>query len=523
MDCKRNLYIMSILAGRKILNEILNSDYRDLQERIDNDNAAVSNLGMCGESPAHIAIYKSDSKMLRMLLDAGTEPNLRNSSGETLVHVAAKLGNYECIQMLYETKKCELLLENYNKETALDVANSMVERSCLHSLKLFAEYNSYEPNEKTQIKSIINGRKLCSIYLAEKMIFDREEKVRNMVQNTLNANNERRQKARIIRGISGNNYTSFYSDISYHTDINKPVWEKIDMDFFKQYYTGIDHIVRTIFACDYVNKSIQVGYYNVLIAQGCKIPVNTYPVPIPETKLISMSNPTISIDHLGRSGRTLLDISAPSGSASPMVGRSTSNKHISRPSSSSGNIATGTTTTPTGLIGRGSSKYSATGSISRPTSSNIGNRGEENKNDRVGFILPRDNSRKVLVLPSITSTNNGSGNNGSSGRTSRPSSGNIYTDMELAAQSEVNNSNTTAATASTIGRSTRRTFISPYKQQANNTGTTSTTTSIPVVLVSESRPTTQPSIVPMRAREGIVHSSSGGSSSRLHHIPPASR
>ena len=519
MDCKRNLYIMSILAGRKILNEILNSDYRDLQERIDNDNAAVSNLGMCGESPAHIAIYKSDSKMLRMLLDAGTEPNLRNSSGETLVHVAAKLGNYECIQMLYETKKCELLLENDNKETALDVANSIVERSCLHSLKLFAEYNSYEPNEKTQIKSIINGRKLCSIYLAEKMIFDREEKVRNMVQNTLNANNERRQKARIIRGISGNNYTSFYSDISYHTDIKKPAWEKIDMDFFKQYYTGIDHIVRTIFACDYVNKSIQVGYYNVLIAQGCKIPVNTYPVPIPETKLISISNPTITIDHLGRSGRTLLDISAPSGSGStsPMGGRSTSNKHISRPSSSSGNIATGTTTTtPTGLIGRGSSKYTATGSISRPTSSNIGNRGEENKNDRVGFILPRDNSRKVLVLPSIASANNGS-----SGRTSRPSSGNIYTpDMEQAAQSEVNNSNTTA---STIGRSTRRTFISPYKQQANNTGTTSTTTSIPVVLVSESRPSTQPSIVPMRAREGIVHSSSGGRSSRLHHIPPASR
>ena len=81
----------------------------------------------------------------------------------------------------------------------------------------------------------------------------------------------------------------------------------------------------------------------------------------------------------------------------------------------------------------------------------------------------------------------------------------------------------TAATASTIGRSTRRTFISPYNQQANNTGTTSTTTSIPVVLVSESRPSTQPSIVPMRAREGIVHSSSGSSSSRLHHIPPASR
>jgi hypothetical protein len=304
---------MSAQAGRLILNEILNSDYRDLQERIDKHPEATGTLGVCGESPAHIAIYKRDPKMLMMLLKAGVNPNLVNFEGNTLVHVAAMLGYFECLQMLYETTKCLLILKNTEGQTALDVARSPADKAVLHVLKYFAEYRRGEPSEQEQLRSISHGRKLCADYLAEKMVYDREQKVRNMVQETLEANNSRRNKARILRGVGGTNYTSFYADLSHHTDINKPHWEPVDMEFFLQYDEGIDHIVRTIFACDYANKSVRAGMHNVLTRMKVRLPVNTYPVPTAEARIPGAVVEPTALATAVKSGLTVLEQAAPRG------------------------------------------------------------------------------------------------------------------------------------------------------------------------------------------------------------------
>lgn len=268
-----------------ILNEILNSDYRDLSERIDKHPDAVNTIGVCGESPAHIAIYKRDVKMLKMLLDAGTSPNIVNQAGDSLVHVTARLGFFECLQLLYETKRCELILKNKLNQTALDIAQSDVQKHSLHVLKLFAEYHYDEPSEAAQLEAAINGRRQCAAYLAEKMVLDREEKVRNMVQGTLDATNERRNKARILRGMGGAKFTSFYSDLTYHTNINEAPWEDVDMQFFTGYTEGLDTVVRTVFASDYAEKSVRVGMNNVLVEDKVKLPVFTYPVPTVEARI----------------------------------------------------------------------------------------------------------------------------------------------------------------------------------------------------------------------------------------------
>lgn len=273
---------MTAVAGRLILNEILNSDYRDLSERIEKNPDAISTVGVCGESPAHIAIYKNDAVMLKMLLDAGTSPNLVNSGGDSLVHVAARLGYIDLLRLLYDTKKCILILKNKINQTAVDIARSEVELSNLHVLKLFAEYKYGEPNEKEQLFAVRLGRKKCAEFLAEKMIYDREQKVRNMVQETLDVTNDRRNKARILRGVGGTKYTTFYTDLTYNTNINKQPWENVDMDFFVNYTEGLDKIVRAAFACDYVNKSIRVGFQNVLTDMKLKSGTSTYPVPTAE-------------------------------------------------------------------------------------------------------------------------------------------------------------------------------------------------------------------------------------------------
>jgi hypothetical protein len=251
--------------------------------------------------------------MLMMLLKAGVNPNLVNSEGNTLVHVAAMLGYFECLQMLYETTNCILILKNMEGHTALDVARSPAGKAALHVLKYFAEYRRSEPSEQEQLRSISHGRKLCADYLAEKMVYDREQKVRNMVQEILEANNSRRNKGRILRGVGGTNYNSFYADLSHHTDINKPRWEPVDMDFFQQYHEGIDHIVRTIFACDYANKSIRAGMHNVLTRTKVRLPVNTYPVPTAEARIPGVVVEPTALSSAVKSGLTVLEQSAPRG------------------------------------------------------------------------------------------------------------------------------------------------------------------------------------------------------------------
>jgi len=273
-----------------VLNEILNADHRDLSERIDKHPESVSIVGVCGESPAHIAIYKRDTKMLKMLLDAGTSPNIVNQAGDSLVHVTARLGFFECLQLLYETKRCELILKNKLNQTALDIAQSDVQKHALHALKLFADYHFDEPSEVDQLQAIIDGRAKCAIYLSEKMLIDRENKVKNMVKETLDATRERRNKARIMRGMGGTKFTSFYTDLTYDTNINKPPWEKIDMTFFVGYAAGLDTVVRTVFACDFVHNSIRTGMHNVLVEIKSKLPVFTYPVPTYEARIPMTGN-----------------------------------------------------------------------------------------------------------------------------------------------------------------------------------------------------------------------------------------
>lgn len=53
-------------------------------------------IGYCGESPGHIAIYKNDEKMLEVIIAAGADPSFKNSQGETLLHIATKLGRIRC-------------------------------------------------------------------------------------------------------------------------------------------------------------------------------------------------------------------------------------------------------------------------------------------------------------------------------------------------------------------------------------------------------------------------------------------
>lgn len=269
-------------SGRLILNDILNSDYRDLAERVEKNRDAINVVGICGESPAHIAIYKNDKEMVELLLSGGAHPNTQNSMGDTLFHIASRLGYFHLLELLYNTKMCNLMIRNKANQLAYDIARSSVERADVHSLKLYAEYQHGEADDAVTIEIMKAGRIQCAKFLQEKMVFDRQEQVRAMVQSTLEDTAERRRKATIVRGVGAKTCTSFYPDITYNMKLTREVWREDDVNFFKGYNEGIEKVVRLVFAMDYINKSFRVGIKNALIRLDVKIENSLYPVHVPD-------------------------------------------------------------------------------------------------------------------------------------------------------------------------------------------------------------------------------------------------
>ncbi|KAJ1401201.1 hypothetical protein B484DRAFT_458038 [Ochromonadaceae sp. CCMP2298] len=300
---------MSSSAGRLILNEILNSDYRDLHERIDSNPGAVEEVGVCGESPSHIAIYKNDLQMLRILLDAGANPNMANDEGDALTHAAARLGYLPLLELLYETKRCKLTAKNNLGQTALDVARSQVQEADLAVTKLFATYTSATVDEEGTRLRVVEGRRGCAALLAQKMEIDRAEKVHNMVESTMVDMKSRRRTMMAVRGAGGHKYTTFYADINYHKRITEVPWESIDLQFFTSYKPGLDYVLRTVFVCDFVSKSQHVGMHNALTRLASKRAASEFPAPValgtlkPPLPLITDKGPRFPAALRGRSAQ----------------------------------------------------------------------------------------------------------------------------------------------------------------------------------------------------------------------------
>ena len=83
-----------------MLNEVINSDHLAIEEQIAL-KAALNVLGTCGEAPLHISIYKRDTHMMKLLLEAGADIMFRNDNGDTALHVAARMGLSQVVELLY--------------------------------------------------------------------------------------------------------------------------------------------------------------------------------------------------------------------------------------------------------------------------------------------------------------------------------------------------------------------------------------------------------------------------------------
>ena len=238
------------------------SNLRLLNESSDPINS-IHYHGICGETCAHISAYKSDLQLLDVILKNGFNPNVKNHKGDTIVHIATRLGDLDSLKLIYSSGKCDLDILNADGLSALDLSRSLIKDSEIFELRMFRHWNSSDPND-ISTASIMKGRKACEHFLAEKVVSDRFVKTNQIMEDTIAFNKNRTAVSRIIRGINAIKNFRSYSDLSYpNSDTSRE-----DILFFEKgwgFAVGFKLVVTRVFALEYVHRSMNVGFHNVVL------------------------------------------------------------------------------------------------------------------------------------------------------------------------------------------------------------------------------------------------------------------
>ena len=183
---------------RKVIKEVLNADKSALSEIIEANPNRLNFVSQCGECPLGIAIYKMDIGMVELLLQSGASVNLCNINGDTSYHIAARIGAFTILQMLYNTRRCNLLTKNKFQQLAYDIAMEVPSNADVNLLHLFGEWNTHLHLDD-ELCELTKGRKLCSTYLLDRCNDDIKLQRQHDVDVLINLNADERKLRRIIQ------------------------------------------------------------------------------------------------------------------------------------------------------------------------------------------------------------------------------------------------------------------------------------------------------------------------------------
>jgi hypothetical protein len=297
-----------IQAATALFNEVINSDITALAERIDL-GAPINFLGTCGEAPLHIAIYKRDDNMIRMLIDAGADIMFGNSNFDTALHIAARMGLPRVVEYLYEgasaLNKKRLFLEAKNQDalTALQIACMPVRPWELDLTRLYRSWDhKRDPSLNDELFPLQHGRLECRAFLKEKMELDVRNKEKGSVADMVDQNYDFAKAAGILRGRDTSNFSAriFYSALDYPAKLDANVWNEDDKQFFLDYLPGVREVMTRYVSCyTIVLPSFSVCDVSVSVSVSLSLthlllPACLHSLTPPGTSLTVISPPSIN-------------------------------------------------------------------------------------------------------------------------------------------------------------------------------------------------------------------------------------
>ena len=103
----------------------------------------VYRQGVFGYTPIHEAVSSGHSKVLKLLLDHGGNPNCHCNGGYTPLHLAASSGNIDCIRVLLVNNADTTKTDEYGK-TPIQTAELSSKHAVIKVLKSAGELNVHE-------------------------------------------------------------------------------------------------------------------------------------------------------------------------------------------------------------------------------------------------------------------------------------------------------------------------------------------------------------------------------------------
>jgi Ankyrin repeats (many copies) len=250
------------MSTQKILNEVLNNDLEALDERLHADPHTVDSIGHCGESALHIAIYKHNMAMIKLLINFGADPNVRNTQrGDTAVMTAARMGLFAALELMYETGRCDLFLRNADDRTALDIALDVPRDHELQLTRLYGYWDGRSDLESVRVP-MERGRKDCASYLKDKMDYDAWHRRRILVEEATAAHERHLISRRILRGDGFGHQAVFFEELTEpevsggsEQDQSPTLWDKTTVEFFESHPEDVTEVATRLKAIDFVGRS----------------------------------------------------------------------------------------------------------------------------------------------------------------------------------------------------------------------------------------------------------------------------
>lgn len=259
---------MSASVKSKLVKEILNSDVNALCEILDANPNIVNFNSQCGESPLNIAIYKNNLNMVNVLLRSLADPNQQNVNGDTAFHIAARIGNFALLRVLYETGICRLPIKNNLQQTALDISLLPPLMSSIHDLQLFRGWSSND-NDDDDFHHLCEGRKLCAEYLKEKSAYDVGCQEDSALEELIVRNAKRQHDINMIRFTGGAHEKNFCSTVVLPAACDSDAWSETTAKQFAindASHLISDLVCRTVHSTDFMHRVVNTGIHHTMIS-----------------------------------------------------------------------------------------------------------------------------------------------------------------------------------------------------------------------------------------------------------------
>lgn len=222
----------------------------------------INNLSSIeGLGAIHIAIFMENTQMIKLLLEYGADPNLRDKSQNTPAHCAVKIGNIEILKILYDTGKCNFNDDLPNKSglKILDIASQPLSRDERRD-PIVHMYGDWSPDQwSTTASKVERGRRECEEYIAAILKKEYEDKRASSVNHLIENMTARQHAANVLRSSVTANDKRYITRNDYPKNFTATDWTDRDIEFFNRHQDDVDKVIHCVFMRDFASRVVRSG------------------------------------------------------------------------------------------------------------------------------------------------------------------------------------------------------------------------------------------------------------------------